>query len=81
MPDWSESYPAVYRSLVVTYRELPRRQLEQALRGVFGEASSLDAVERFFDDLGPRPEGGRRRSRLTSEFRSICVSIRFPTGR
>jgi hypothetical protein len=76
MPDWSESYPAVYRSLAPAYRELPRPQVEQALRGVFGEASSLDAVEGFFDDLGHTFGGiGRAVGNVASQAAPVLAKV------
>jgi hypothetical protein len=52
VPRWQESYPVLHRSLAPAYRELPRSQVEQVVRGVLGESSDLDSVEGFLDDLG-----------------------------
>jgi hypothetical protein len=52
MPDWSETYPAVYSALAHQYRLLPQAEVEQVIRGVFGESADLETAEGFFDDVG-----------------------------
>jgi hypothetical protein len=52
MPDWSQTYPAVYSALAPEYRGLPEADVEQVIRGVFGESTDLETAEGLFDDVG-----------------------------
>jgi hypothetical protein len=47
----SAAIASCYDSLALAYRELPRRQVEQVVRGVFGEGTDIDSAEGFLDDL------------------------------
>jgi hypothetical protein len=52
MADWSETYPAVSSAFDPAYRLLPQAEVEQVIRGVFGESADLATAEGFFDDVG-----------------------------
>ncbi len=52
MPDWSQTYPAVYNALAPEFRVLPQAEVEQVIGGVFGESADLETAESFFDDVG-----------------------------
>jgi hypothetical protein len=49
---WQQTYPRLSGALAPEYRALPRDQVEQVVRGVFGEGTELEDVEGFFDDVG-----------------------------
>src|SRR5256885_9700800 len=52
MPDWQESYPAVYSRIAPEDRALPQHQVESLLEGMFREGLGLAAAEGLFDDIG-----------------------------